>query len=482
MRIGLAGVLVLWTAASVAAQPPGRITGTVQDPTGAPIAGVTVALVGAADRTIQTDADGRFNFADLPDGEYAVTAALTGFATASKRLRLAGGEAVAVVLRLWLLAFERVTVTAAKTGERDVQTTPLAVSVLSGSRAAARAGQDRRGHRRPARRALTFSQNTGFSQLTIRGIGTNAVFTGADPSSAVYVDGVYLARPAMVLTEFLDLERVEVLRGPQGTLYGRNAVGGALNVITRLPTDDRRGLGPHRRGKPGRASRRGAASAGPIVRGQAPGQRGRPARRRAGVRARPRSPGPPAGRRGRVRRARGKLQLVLGPRADLLLSGDVTASGPDAAHLREGAGGQAGVRGRQPARSPRGPRVDARAGAATCSTVPRPAQRCSSRRRTTLTSLTAYRKLDYDVLVGHRHHRARADRVARARDPAPVVRGAHARRAATRPVLGGRRSSCSTTSTGSRPRSCWAGRGSRTASIPRSSRRPERRSDRPRSA
>ena len=94
--------------------------------------------------------------------------------------------------------------------------------------------------------SVAFSQNTGFAQLTIRGIGTNAVFAGSDPSSAVYFDGVYLARPAMVLADFMDVERVEALRGPQGTLYGRNAVGGALNVITKAPTDELRGLGPRR--------------------------------------------------------------------------------------------------------------------------------------------------------------------------------------------------------------------------------------------
>ena len=86
--------------------------------------------------------------------------------------------------------------------------------------------------------SVTFSQNTGWGQLTIRGIGTNAVFAGSDPSSAIYLDGVYLARPAMAFARFLDLDRIEVLRGPQGTLYGRNAVGGAMNLITRSPTNE----------------------------------------------------------------------------------------------------------------------------------------------------------------------------------------------------------------------------------------------------
>src|SRR5690606_4662575 len=61
---------------------------------------------------------------------------------------------------------------------------------------------------------------------------------GADPSSALYLDGVYLGRPAMLFTDFLDVERIEVLRGPQGTLYGRNAVGGALHLVSKVPSND----------------------------------------------------------------------------------------------------------------------------------------------------------------------------------------------------------------------------------------------------
>ena len=73
--------------------------------------------------------------------------------------------------------------------------------------------------------------------MTIRGIGTNSTIVGADPSSTVHLDGVYLGRPAMAFAEFMNLERVEVLRGPQGTLYGRNSVGGTINIVTRQPTN-----------------------------------------------------------------------------------------------------------------------------------------------------------------------------------------------------------------------------------------------------
>lgn len=69
----------------------------------------------------------------------------------------------------------------------------------------------------------------------LRGIGTDIINVGSDSSIAFQVDGIYRSRPRDALASFLDVQRVEVLKGPQGTLYGRNAVGGAINVITNDP-------------------------------------------------------------------------------------------------------------------------------------------------------------------------------------------------------------------------------------------------------
>jgi iron complex outermembrane receptor protein len=78
--------------------------------------------------------------------------------------------------------------------------------------------------------------NGGGMELSIRGIGSSDSTERGDPEAAFHVDGIYIARSQGAGASFFDLERVEVLRGPQGTLYGRNANAGAVNVITRKPS------------------------------------------------------------------------------------------------------------------------------------------------------------------------------------------------------------------------------------------------------
>ncbi|WP_374571333.1 TonB-dependent receptor [Phenylobacterium sp.] len=84
--------------------------------------------------------------------------------------------------------------------------------------------------------AFLQENNAGTARdISIRGVGTPTLF--AEPGVALYVDEIYSSGFISYPTQFYDLERVEVLRGPQGALYGRNAVGGAVNVISKAPTD-----------------------------------------------------------------------------------------------------------------------------------------------------------------------------------------------------------------------------------------------------
>jgi iron complex outermembrane receptor protein len=132
---------------------------------------------------------------------------------------------------------DEVVVTANKLDTANLQKTPGAVTVFSADRLDASALNDIR-DLVSSTPSLNVAQATASPEIYIRGIGSNNAFNGSDPDVTMQSDGVYIARPFAQLTDFLDIDRVEVLRGPQGTLYGRNAVGGTINVISRTPSDD----------------------------------------------------------------------------------------------------------------------------------------------------------------------------------------------------------------------------------------------------
>jgi iron complex outermembrane receptor protein len=83
--------------------------------------------------------------------------------------------------------------------------------------------------------SVQVAQESGRLQINIRGVMSINNTERGDPSNAFNIDGMYVGRPESQFSSFLDVERIEVLRGPQGTLYGRNATGGAVNVISKKP-------------------------------------------------------------------------------------------------------------------------------------------------------------------------------------------------------------------------------------------------------
>src|SRR5436190_1582922 len=130
---------------------------------------------------------------------------------------------------------EEVVVTAQKRAE-NIQDVPLSIMAVSEKQMAAKGVQDATDLERlvPNLRLDAIAQQSGVA-VRIRGFGAQSN-AAIDPSVAPYVDGVFIPRPGAILSTFLDVESVEVLRGPQGTLFGRNATVGALSVKTHAPS------------------------------------------------------------------------------------------------------------------------------------------------------------------------------------------------------------------------------------------------------
>ncbi|HLF11572.1 MAG TPA: TonB-dependent receptor [Gammaproteobacteria bacterium] len=158
---------------------------------------------------------------------------------------------------------EEIIVTAQRRAE-NVQDVPIAMSAITGERLEARAitqvadvaAYTPNVYMDPT---TPFSGSNSVLAAYIRGIGQSDFAFNLEPGVGVYVDDVYLARSIGANVDLLDVERIEVLKGPQGTLFGRNTLGGAIHVITRRPGNEFRSRGEVTLGNFDRLDVRGAA-------------------------------------------------------------------------------------------------------------------------------------------------------------------------------------------------------------------------------
>lgn len=160
--------------------------------------------------------------------------------TASSYLKIAGNRRSLLFAAICSLstgaqttqaqALEEIIVTAQKRDE-SLQEVPLSISAFSGDTIKALGAVDLRGLS-TALANVNISNDQDSIDIAIRGVSNNRGFA---PATAFHIDGIYTGQSQSGLTAFLDVARVEVLRGPQGTLYGRNATAGAINVVTERP-------------------------------------------------------------------------------------------------------------------------------------------------------------------------------------------------------------------------------------------------------
>jgi len=216
------------------------LAGEVKDTTGAVLPGVTVEAASPAltekARTAVTDGGGRYRIESLPPGSYTVTFSLSGFAPLKREGLMVSGSGVTTVdvaLTVGGLA-QAVTVTARRRDELSLDV-PVAVNTFTADVIEA-AGIDRPQDfiALTPNMSLVQTQNQGTSFVTVRGISQAR---NSEPSVAVLIDGVQMANPSQFNQELFDIDTIQVLKGPQGALYGRNAIGGAIIINTKKPSD-----------------------------------------------------------------------------------------------------------------------------------------------------------------------------------------------------------------------------------------------------
>jgi len=234
-------VAVLLPIVALAQAGTSVVTGTVRDSSGGSIPGVTVRAVNertnVSAETV-SDGMGAFRIEGLAAGPYRVEAVLDGFETSVNRVVLEAGQTVVSDAMLEPARFSQSVVVTARRVEEEAQEVPIPVSVVRGDLVADAGAFNVNRLKEMLPTVQFYSTNPRNSAINIRGLGAPFGLTndGIEPGVGLYIDGVFYARPASATLDFLDVEQVEVLRGPQGTLFGKNTTSGAIIVTTRKPS------------------------------------------------------------------------------------------------------------------------------------------------------------------------------------------------------------------------------------------------------
>ena len=241
LSLGVAVVATLLVPAAVAAQITiATLSGVIHDQSGAPIPGASITATnqetGATAQAV-SDGEGGYRLA-LPPGRYSLNVGLDGFEAVTRREALSAGQLTQADIVLSASRLSESVVVTARRVEEVAQEVPIPLSVVDGQLAADTGAFNVNRLKELIPTVQFYSTNPRNSAINIRGLGAPFGLTndGLEPGVGLYVDGVFYARPASATLDFLDVERIEVLRGPQGTLFGKNTTAGAINVTTRKPS------------------------------------------------------------------------------------------------------------------------------------------------------------------------------------------------------------------------------------------------------
>jgi iron complex outermembrane receptor protein len=207
------------------------VTGKVLDARSSEnLTGATVTIKGTTNGSV-TDVNGEFS---LVTGQKLPFTLIVSYVGYLKKEVLINESKVEIKLDVNNTLLDDVVISSRRRQE-SAQEVPIPISVISGTRAEDAGAFNVNRLKELVPTVQLYASNARNTTLNIRGLGSTFGLTndGVDPGVGFYVDGVYYARPAATALDFIDIERVEVLRGPQGTLFGKNTTAGAFNITTR---------------------------------------------------------------------------------------------------------------------------------------------------------------------------------------------------------------------------------------------------------
>ncbi|HEY5750097.1 MAG TPA: TonB-dependent receptor [Chryseolinea sp.] len=209
------------------------IVGVVKNNDGSPIAGATVLVKGASNLYAITDSNGQFSLTPPKETPFTLRVSFASHQTKEVQIYELSDEPLEVILSNENLLSELV-VTARRRSEA-AQEVPIPISIVGGRTIEQTGAFNVNRVKELIPSVQLYSSNPRNTGINIRGQGSPFGLTndGIDPGVGFYVDGVYYARPAAATLDFIDVEQIEVLRGPQGTLFGKNTTAGAFNITTR---------------------------------------------------------------------------------------------------------------------------------------------------------------------------------------------------------------------------------------------------------
>jgi len=229
--------LLLILCCSAFAQSGSKLSGTIKNTNSAPVQGASVSLLNT-NYISTSDKEGKFTFSNVPAGKYNLHISSIAFASVTRELVMTNhDQSLTIKLNDANTQLDEVVVTAQKR-EEEVQQVPISISTLSAKQVQAYQLQNLKDITGIVPNLYSAGPGDNRNVTGVRGIAT----TSYDPAVVTYIDGVNQFSLDTYIPQLFDVERIEVLRGPQGTLYGRNALGGVINVITKQPTNETSGF------------------------------------------------------------------------------------------------------------------------------------------------------------------------------------------------------------------------------------------------